>query len=75
MASFGKNSRIVLVALAVVIAALWTAAAVITLAYWSGFLFWIAVVLEIGAIVWVVKVYLRPTQPQDSGGAGSAPGS
>ncbi|MEO8266062.1 MAG: hypothetical protein ABI706_11210 [Ilumatobacteraceae bacterium] len=60
------NAPTVAAWLVAVIAPVWTLAAFLTLAYWSGLLFWIAVVIAIGAFVWTVRVYLAPTQSRES---------
>jgi fatty acid desaturase len=59
MAPTRQSSHDLLITVAFVVAILWTIAAVVMLAYWSGLLFWLLVIPALASAVWMGKAFMR----------------
>jgi hypothetical protein len=62
----GPNARKVATAIIALVFVLWTLAAVITLVYWSGTVLWVLGAIALVGFIWILRVYLRPSAPDDA---------
>ena len=66
MSTTGPNARKVATAIIALVFVLWTLAAVITLVYWSGTVFWVLAAIAVVGFIWILRVYLRPSAARDT---------